>query len=308
MFKGFSALVFAASLQASPETAWQQAWLDVQTLAADDMAGRAPGTPGSQLAQAYIASRFLQLNLAPMTARFQQDFSQPILWSAPLQGTNLVGMRRGCVFPSKYMIITAHYDHLPVQGNKIFNGADDNASGVAGLLYLAAQSAVQCPAYTQVFVATDAEERGLFGAKWFWQQWPHKSQVVMNLNLDMISRGEHDATLYLAGSAQFPKLRQIAAKVSAEHSRIRLVLGRDRRVTRTMGADTIDWANASDHAIFRRAGIAYGYFGVDTHPQYHTPDDDWQRINPEFFQQVLLMIADTWRQLDALPPEEFKRR
>ena len=283
---------------------FQQAWLDLTTLADDRMAGRATGSVGSQLAQNYILSRFEELGLTPFNGNYRQKFIHDFSLGSPLMGTNLIGLRKGCLQPQNYIIITAHYDHLPAMGRKIYNGADDNASGVAGLLYLAKLSGEKCPAYSQIFVATDGEERGLYGAKSFWAKLDFKPQVVLNINLDMISRGEKSAKLYVAGSKTFPQLKTLAQQINQPQAPVKLVIARDRKTPQLRGlssAELIDWPNASDHAVFRRAGIPYCYYGVDDHPQYHTVDDDWQRIDKNFYQAVLAIIAKGWQFADEQP-------
>lgn len=295
----------AVAAQQISVSAGQQAWYDLQYLAGDALAGRANGSAGSVLAQQFISQRYRQLGLVEyypdyrQLFRFRRGFSDRA-------GVNLVGLRRGCQHPEQFIVVTAHYDHLPVAGGKIYNGADDNASGVAGLLYLAAQTAQQCPAYSYWFVATDAEELGLDGAKAFWQQAPvPQANILLNINLDMISRGERRNTLFLAGKRRLPELAQFAA---AQTSPVRLVLAHDQRQSRLgrSGDRAVDWANASDHAVFRRAGLPYLYFGVDVHPHYHTPEDDWQRIDPQFFQAVLVLIEQSRQFVDALPPERLQ--
>lgn len=279
---------------------WQAAWQDLRTLAADEMAGRANGTAGSEAARAYLARRFTELQLVPVFSDYYQPFAFTQGFSQR-QGVNVLGLRRGCQHPDHFIVVTAHYDHLRSRGTKIFNGADDNASGVAGLLYLAAQTRRQCPAYSYLFLATDAEELGLDGAKAFMAAAPvPRRQLLLNLNLDMISRGELNDRLYLAGKKQLPQLTQFAATVQTP---LRLTLahdGRQSRLGRSSGA-AVDWANASDHAVFRRAGMPFLYFGVDVHPQYHTPQDDWQRIDPAYFRAALELIEQSRRWVDLLP-------
>ena len=297
-------LAAAADNSAHSDTSWAQAWQDLQQLSADDMAGRATGTAGNQAARLYLQARFTELQLqAPGDSYFQpfvfkEGFSQR-------QGVNVLGLRRGCVHPDRYIVVTAHYDHLKSRGKKIFNGADDNASGVAGLLYLAAQTLKQCPAYSYWFVATDAEELGLDGAKAFLAAPPvPRAQLLLNINLDMISRGEMNQRLYLAGKKQLPQLNAFAA---AAKTPLKLTLAHDGRQSRLgrHGNAAVDWANASDHAVFRKAGLPYLYFGVDVHPQYHTPQDDWQRIDPGYFRAALELIEQSRRWADALPLAEL---
>jgi len=301
----FGALLLPLYGTAQANNSWPQAWQDLQQLSSDAMAGRATGTNGSLAARLYLQQRFAALKLqAPVAAylqpfTFKQGFSQ---W----QGINVLGLRRGCVHPERYIVVTAHYDHLKPRGKKIFNGADDNASGVAGLLYLAAQTLTTCPAYSYLFLATDAEEMGLDGAKAFLAAPPvPRGQLLLNINLDMISRGELNQRLYLAGKKQLPQLTAFAATTQTP---LKLTLAHDGRQSR-LGRHSqapVDWANASDHAVFRKAGIPYLYFGVDVHPQYHTPQDDWQRIDPDYFHAALQLIEQSRRWADALPLAELE--
>lgn len=297
----------AAATQVQPATAFEaQAWRDLQHLAADEMEGRATGSSGSLLAQQYLQTRFTELGLVPLSDDYLHSFTFHEGFSER-RGVNVLGLRRGCTEPERYIVVTAHYDHLRSRGQKIFNGADDNASGVAGLLYLAAQTQQICPVYSYLFLATDAEELGLDGAKAFMAKPPVPlNLIVLNINLDMISRGESNQRLYLAGKKQLPQLTEFAAKAETP---LKLTLAHDGRQS-SLGRRSqppIDWSNASDHAVFRKAGIPFMYFGVDVHPQYHTPQDDWQRIDPQYFFAVLRLIEQSRRWLESLPPHTLLR-
>lgn len=277
------------------------AWQDLQQLSADEMAGRSPGSAGSSLARQYLTRRYQQLGLQPIG----QDYQQAFLFGRKRQGVNLVGYRRGCVYPARYLVVTAHYDHLPARGSKIFNGADDNASGVTALLYLAALTQQQCPVYSYLFVATDAEESHLQGARAFLAQPPVPlAAILFNLNLDMVGRGEAANRLYLAGKRDFPAVKDV---LPLAQNAVKLVFAPEGRRSSAAAKNNtdVDWSRASDHAVFRRAGIPYLYIGVGTHAQYHTPDDDWQRIDAGFYQDALQLIRRLQLWLDQLPPELF---
>jgi Zn-dependent M28 family amino/carboxypeptidase len=295
---------FAVASEPAPRPDQQQAWLDLQQLSSDAMAGRANGSAGNALARQYLLRRYSQLALEPIhDGSFEQPFQFKKGFSKRV-GVNVLGLRRGCQYPQHYVVVTAHYDHLPMQAGKIFNGADDNASGVAGLLFLAAQTQYSCPAYSYLFLATDAEELGLDGAKAFLANPPVPvSQIALNINLDMISRGERDQRLYLAGKKTFPQLQQFAEQVQTP---LKLTLAHDGRQSRLgrSSQSAIDWSNASDHAVFRKAGIRYLYFGVDVHPQYHQPQDDWQRIDQRYFFSALALIEQSRRWFETLPLEK----
>lgn len=287
---------------ADPDVLWQIAWRDLQQLSADEMAGRSSGSAGSLLAQNYLQQRFSSLGLTAVSADYRQPFDFKIGFSKQ-QGVNLVAKRQGCRYPQLYIVVTAHYDHLAARGRQIFNGADDNASGVAGLLYLAGLLQQQCPAYSYLFVATDAEEHGLDGAKAFLATPPvPQSQMVLNINLDMIGRGEKSNRLYLLGKRSLPHI--INMPRSAQDG-VNLILASENRSS-GRGNAKVDWTNASDHGAFRRAGIPYLYFGVDVHPDYHTPDDDWQRIQPEFFRAALEHIGATLFWLEQQTPTQLQ--
>lgn len=281
----------------------RQAWLDLQQLAADEMAGRSPDSAGSLLAQRYLQQRFHALGLQALTA----DYRQPFAAGRNKTGVNLLGLRRGCQHPELYLLVSAHYDHLPPRGRRIFNGADDNASGVAALLYLAAQTQKQCPAYSYLFLATDAEEVGLQGAKAFLAASPVPlSAILFNLNLDMVSRGERQQKLFLAGKKTLP---QVTSLLPLQHGKVRLVTApQQHRLSSSLDpAKGVDWHKASDHAVFARAGMPYFYLGVGTHPQYHTVDDDWHRVDTTFFDSALQLIRQVQQWLDQQQPQLFQQ-
>jgi Zn-dependent M28 family amino/carboxypeptidase len=282
---------------------YQQAWYDLQQLSSDEMAGRSPDSAGSQLAQRYLQQRFAALDLQPFTPDYQQSFAA----GRNKTGVNLIGLRRGCQYPDAYIVVTAHYDHLPPRGKRIFNGADDNASGVAALLYLAAQTQLQCPAYSYVFLATDAEEMGLRGAKAFVAE-PviPLPNILFNLNLDMVSRGERQQRLYLAGKRTFPPVKTL---LPLQQGKVKLQFAPEQQkyVSAFSRDEHISWHTASDHAVFYRAGVPYFYLGVGTHAQYHTPEDDWQRVDAEFFQSTLQLIHQVQQWLDQRPLIELQQ-
>ncbi len=108
---------------------------DVRVLSADEMEGRGAGTPGGARARSYIMGRFGQTGLKPF---FGASFEQAVELAArggekAGAGANVVGVVRGKKNPERFVVVTAHYDHLGVRNGQIYNGADDNASGVATL-------------------------------------------------------------------------------------------------------------------------------------------------------------------------------
>ena len=270
---------------------------DIKALSAAQMQGRKTGSVGAELAQGFIAQRYANLQLSQFSPDYRQTFS--FGFGNNKAAVNIVGYHRGCTYPDHYIVVTAHYDHLGKQGQKIFHGADDNASGVAALLELAARLTQTCPAYSYLFVATDAEEGGLHGSKAFVADPPVPlSNIVLNLNLDMISRADRRGRLYLTGARRYPAL---LGELERHFNKLQFV--HHRGLPRTARSNPrYDWPNASDHGPFHRAGIAYLFFGGQEHPQYHTPDDTWQRIEPEFLAMAMQAIWHTVQWLEQQPP------
>lgn len=270
---------------------------DIQQLSDARMAGRKTGTNGAILAADYISQRFHQLGLIP----FAQGYLQPFRYgSFAKTGSNVMAFRQGCKFSDKYVVITAHYDHLGRHGRKIFYGADDNASGVAAMLQLAHKLTQFCPAYSYIFLATDAEEDGLYGSKAFIANPPIPlTQIVVNLNLDMVSRADKRGRLYLTGAKRYPVL---VSYLTENFDRLQFLHHRGPpRMPR--GSSRHDWPNASDHGPFYREGIPYLFFGGQDHPQYHTEEDQWQRIDSEFLHMALQAIWATVQWLEQQHPD-----
>jgi len=210
-------------------------------------------------------------------------------------GTNILGVIPGTRVTDKYIVVTAHYDHVGLNGGQIFNGADDNASGVATMLELAARLKAAPPEHSVLIVAFDGEERGLLGAKHFVEAPPVPlSSIVLNVNYDMTARAESDGKLWVTGTYQHPNLRPILAPIPANGA-ITLAFGKD--TPEDKGAD--NWVEASDHGAFHKAGLPFLYFGVNYHDDYHRPSDDFDKITPAVFQSATELAIAGFRALDA---------
>jgi Zn-dependent M28 family amino/carboxypeptidase len=198
-------------------------------------------------------------------------------------------------------VVTAHYDHLGVgrpdeRGDSIYNGADDNAAGAAALAAIAGYLREHPPAHSVIFVAFDAEEMGLQGARAFVAEPPVPlDAIAINLNMDMISRNDRNE-LYAVGTYHYPFLKPYVERVAAR-SGISLLMGHDSGEVRSE-----DWTSASDHGAFHARGIPFLYFGVEDHPDYHKPSDEFERIQPEFYQMAVETILDLLLELDAELP------
>ncbi|MFL6332771.1 MAG: M20/M25/M40 family metallo-hydrolase [Pyrinomonadaceae bacterium] len=275
---------------------------DVRALSADAMEGRGAGTKGGELARAYVERRFQELGLAPLWDSYEQPFDLP----SKGKGVNVVGYVKGTKYPERLVVVSAHYDHLGVRGGLIYNGADDNASGVAVLLQLAAHYAGAArPEHSLVFAALDAEEIGLVGARELVKRLKaEKRDVALDVNLDMVGHSER-GELYAAGTYYTPALRPALERIAAD-APIKLLIGHDRP---EQGHD--DWTNQSDQYAFHKAGIPFVYFGVEDHKDYHKPTDDFDTLTRDFFvgaaETVLLSVERLDADLEAASKADAKR-
>lgn len=281
-------------LSASAQIDSSQLMKDVQTLSADKMEGRKTGTKGNRLAQFYLLDRFKQTGLS----QFNNTFEQPFYFNQGekrIMGTNLYGYIKGST--DSFIVISAHYDHIGINKPKagtdsIYNGADDNASGVGGLLAMAKYFSQHPPKHTLIFAAFDAEEMGLQGAKAFVAKLPvPATRILMNINMDMISHNDKNE-LYVCGTSLYPQLKQFVTAAAAT-SKVNLPMGHDRPEDGSQ-----NWTNQSDHYEFHKKKIPFLYFGVEDHPDYHKASDEFSRINPSFYYQAATSILSLIQIID----------
>lgn len=282
---------------AAVETGPSQLLEDVRILSADDMEGRDTGSPGGERARAYIVSRLEAIGVqAPPFGRLQpfQASGRTAEGVKAFSGVNIVGLIPGTRVPDRYIVVTAHYDHVGVSGGQIYNGADDNASGVATMLEMARRLKADPPEHSVLIVSLDGEERGLLGAREFVRAPPVPlSSISLNLNFDMTARAETDGHLWVTGTYQQPQLRPILEAV-APQGPVSFAFGKD--TPQDTGEN--NWVDASDHGAFHEAGVPFLYMGVDYHPDYHRPSDDFERITPAVFTSATEIAIAGFRALD----------
>jgi Zn-dependent M28 family amino/carboxypeptidase len=264
---------------------------DLEFLASDNLGGRETGTPGSALARTHIVSAFQSARLRSFAGGFELPFSfGPD--SAPTRGVNVVGYVPGSAAPGRYIVVTAHYDHLGMGDGAIFNGADDNGSGTAALLALARYVSDHPLRHSVIFAAFDAEEKGLQGARAFVANPPvGRDGIRLNLNMDMVSHS--DSVLFAAGTHHYPFLRGVVARV-VPRDPVVLRFGHD---SPDLGSN--DWTSASDHGPFHAAGIPFLYFGVEDHQDYHRVSDEFETINRDFYIATVETILAVLMEVDA---------
>lgn len=281
---------------------------DILQLSSVTFEGRKTQTEGAALTRAYLNQRFHQIGLIPWTSLSGKQpnatntatpdllpFDVPFEYEASFstrQGINVIGTLPARSASKEWRIVVAHYDHLGKKGRQIYHGADDNASGVAALLQLAQRAKTQIDQglfpdnINLMFVATDAEEPGLYGSKALAPQLQHlmpSAIISLALNLDMVGHPSRPYAVFLEGTRQFDKFSQWQTKLS-QHNGLCIKLSHPRPIGRSI--QTVDWLRASDHYPFHQAGIPWLYFGVPPHPQYHTPEDTIDRIDFAFLAAV----------------------
>ncbi|HJR09480.1 MAG TPA: M28 family peptidase [Pyrinomonadaceae bacterium] len=269
---------------------------DVEVLSSDAMGGRKAGTPDGAKARDYVVQRFKQSGLEAFGASYVQPFTFSYTGKSDVhQGANVVGFVRGkeTATPTRYLVVTAHYDHLGTIKEQIYNGADDNASGTAALFALAAYFNKHRPAHSIIFVAFDAEENSGEGGRKFVSEPPvEKQSIVLNVNLDMISRNDRNE-LYASGIYHYPFLKPYLEK-TRKHAHVKLLFGHDSPDLPPQD----NWTTQSDHVAFHRAKIPFVYFGVEDHKDYHKPTDDFENIQPAFYVHAVETILDALKAFD----------
>ncbi|MCU8089376.1 M28 family peptidase [Shewanella sp. SM21] len=264
----------------------------VTVLSSDEFEGRKTQTQGAAKSRDYIKQQFQGLGLQPWGADFIVPFEYQTFFTQE-NGANVVATAMAAEPTNRWRIIVAHYDHLGLSGSKIYHGADDNASGVAAMLAIAKhwqqQFALQpntLPKVNLMFVATDAEEPGLYGSIALVEQLKTRlpeATFELMLNLDMVSHPGRPYGIYLEGSRNFTQFNQFKPLLN-QQNRLCIKLTHPKPVGRSI--QSTDWLRASDHYPFHKANIPWLYFGVPTHPQYHTPEDTVATIDITFLAAV----------------------
>jgi hypothetical protein len=231
----------------------------------------------------YLADRIRSIDstlhpasqLLPGKMEFQVDINREYL---PVR--NVIGMVRGSRLPDEYVIIGAHYDHVghsspgvsapKNEGDSIYNGADDNASGTAGLLLNAEAfgglAPDKRPARSIIFIAFSGEEKGLYGSRAYVAN-PSvpNSQVVAMLNMDMIGRNYPDS-VSVAGRSRSPQLAAVMEEANAAEPM-------------TVAYNLEEMFFRSDQASFAAEQIPVLFFSSGEHADYHQVSDSPDKID-----------------------------
>ncbi|CAM1334302.1 M28 family peptidase [Tenacibaculum aestuariivivum] len=264
---------------------------DIKVLSSDEFEGRKTGTQGATSAKNYIKERFKKLDVTPLLKNFEQPFTFN-KGTETYNAINVLGLIKGTTHTDKYIVLSAHYDHLGIINGKIFNGADDNASGVASLFAFAEYFQKHPPKHNIILAAFDAEEISLKGAYYYADNSIiDLNKIVLNLNFDMISRS-NTKKLFAVGTRYTPILKETITSLD-KVGEVELLTGHE-------GLDNSEnWTNSSDHAAFHQKEIPFIYFGVPDHEDYHKATDTYEKIDKLFTVDAIQTILNVFTKLDA---------
>jgi Zn-dependent M28 family amino/carboxypeptidase len=263
------------------------------------MEGRQVDTPGGAKARAYVVRRFRESGVVPFGTSYEGPFtfaSGRGATTAERHGLNVVGHIDGKTDRSRYIVVSAHYDHIGARNGQVFNGADDNASGTAALFSVAKYFSTRKPAHSLIFVAFDGEEADLQGARAFVRQppIPDASAVIIDLNMDMIGRDPNDK-LFVVGTYLQPTLKPAIERVAAR-APVKLLIGHDNPTAK----DVEDWTRDSDHYAFIEAKIPALYFGVEDFGQHHKATDDYDTMSHDFYVRAVETMILVVQEFDGV--------
>lgn len=275
----------------------------VSFLAKDELEGRGTGTEGERKAAKYIESQFKKLKLKPYGDN--KTYYQTFDFKGGMHGTGEAGKAANLVAyldngAPTTVIIGAHYDHLGMgnQGSsldanpagKIHNGADDNASGVAGMLELARYFKTNKVKESNnfLFLAFSGEELGLYGSDYFVEH-PTLDLATVNymVNLDMVGRLDpKNGGLSVSGSGTSPGWEPLLKSLSTTEVPIS---------TDSSGT------GPSDHTKFYLKKMPVLHFFTGSHSDYHKPSDDADKINAPGEVAVLNVIIKVIESTEGQP-------
>jgi len=219
----------------------------------------------------------------------------------PKVSSNILAAIAGSGLKEEWIIITAHYDHIGVSGANVYNGADDNASGVTAVLEIAeafkkAENDGFRPRKNLLFMLVSGEEKGLLGSEYYTQHpvYPFDKTMV-NLNIDMIGRRDDNHKdsnnyLYLIGADKLSaELHEISENANQTYTQLEI------DYTYNQDDDPNRFYYRSDQYNFAKNNIPVIFYFSGTHEDYHKPTDTAEKIEIKALQKrAQLIFYTTW--------------
>lgn len=189
----------------------------------------------------------------------------------------------------EYVVLGAHHDHLGMGGPgsssrapdtiAVHYGADDNASGVAGVMEISEYMVKRSPARSMVFATFGAEEMGLVGSKYLSENPPFDlSEIQVMINLDMVGRLNEERQLQIGGVGTSPGFEALLDSLNSAY-------GFSLKFSS-------EGYGPSDHAAFYAKDVPVLFISTGAHSEYHTPSDNLESINLEGAAEVISYVAD----------------
>ena len=306
--------------------------------ASDSFEGREAGTKGELLAVEFIRDFYLKNDIKP--AKGTEDYFQKMEITTPqrislpdkipdsvrtfmqngdmeklrnyamvagvrtggekLNSINVASIIEGSLYPNEYIVITAHLDHVGVEGEDIFNGADDDGSGSMALLEIAQAFKMASldghgPKRSIVILHVSAEEKGLLGSEYYTDNplYPLEDTIT-NLNVDMIGRtdptrdSDNDNYIYLIGT---DRLSSMLHETSERVNKNTVDLELDYRFN--AWDDPNRFYERSDHYNFAKNNIPVIFYFSGTHEDYHGPGDTPDKIRYDLLTKRTKLIFHT---------------
>lgn len=204
-----------------------------------------------------------------------------------VQTENVAGLIKGK--SDKYIVVSAHYDHLGKGKSFFYPGADDNASGVASMLEIADFfSTIENLNHQMIFLATTGEETDFLGAKHFINEHGFdSSNILVNINLDMIARSNQEETdyLYVVGTDVYQDFKPFITRADSAYTPCRI----DYRLESEDNQSTTYLC--TDQYIFHKKNIPAILFHTGLHDDYHKPTDLPSRINFNLLKKRTVLIT-----------------
>ena len=306
--------------------------------ASDSFEGREAGTKGEILAVEFIRDFYLKNDIEP--AKGTEDYFQKMEITTPqrislpdkipdsvrtfmqngdmeklrnyamvagvrtggekLNSINVASIIEGSHYPNEYIVITAHLDHVGIEGEDIFNGADDDGSGSMALLEIAQAFKMASldghrPKRSIVILHVSAEEKGLLGSEYYTDNplYPLEDTIT-NLNVDMIGRtdptrdSDNDNYIYLIGT---DRLSSMLHETSERVNKNTVDLELDYRFN--AWDDPNRFYERSDHYNFAKNNIPVIFYFSGTHEDYHGPGDTPDKIRYDLLTKRTKLIFHT---------------
>ena len=287
----------------------------IEVLSSDSLEGRETGKPGQKMAAEYIANHFKKIGIPPYKRKTYYQkfkvkserhickcddcdlafFKRIFKSNQTIRGENVIGYIEGSDLKEELLIITAHYDHLGKHDSLIFNGADDDASGVSAALEIAeafmlAKKEGNGPRRSILIMPVSGEEKGLLGSRYYTDNpiYPLENTVA-NLNIDMIGRLDdwHDNGnyVYLIGSDRLSyDLHNLNEKINDEY------IGIDLDYRFNDKDDPNRYYYRSDHYNFAKNNIPVIFYFNGVHEDYHKPSDTIEKLDFDKINTITKLI------------------